>query len=110
MRPLNFKSLSAADLSVDQSGSEISSAFVVEVSAQAVVTGTTPVGVVKLQASNDPLVATHWSDITGASVAVNAVGSFLIPKIDLSYEWVRAVWVATSGTGAVTVNLKTVGY
>ncbi len=70
-------------------------------------------GTLKFQASNDEPVGylaqpTHWSDIPGATVAVSASGSFLIPKIELSYQFIRLVYTNT-GTGTISVVFKAIG-
>jgi len=81
------------------------------VSAQIIATGPI-VGALKLQASNDnpsnpnQSPASNWSDIPSATVSVSAAGVFLIPKTDLCYRWIRAVYTHTSGTGTVTVNIE----
>lgn len=82
------------------------------ISAQIVATGAAA-GTMKLQASNDnppngPSAVTHWNDITGATVAVAAAGSFLIPKTDICYEYIRVVYTNT-GTGTIMVTVKGLG-
>jgi hypothetical protein len=78
--------------------------------------GGSPVGTLKLQFSNDPNTPlgggtpTHWSDIASATVAVTADGTFGISKIDLAYQWIRAVYTNTSGTGTFDVRFKGSGF
>lgn len=109
----------SAPSSASFNGSSIIADQLIACSAQAVNVGT-GVGTVKLQASNDgpglrvdakgnPL-PTNWNDITGATVAVSGAGPFLIPKIDLGYRYIRAVYTFTSGTGTISVNIATLGY
>lgn len=113
MRPSNILSFNAVNLATNQSAAAIPSAFVFEASMIAVVTGASPVGTLKLQASNDdvnpPHLPVNWVDIPSASAAVAATGNFIIPKTDICYKWIRLVWVSTSGTGAITANLQTIG-
>lgn len=63
------------------------------------------VGTGKLQACDDPTIASNWVDIPSATVSVTGAGSFLIPKIDMAYRWVRLVYTNTSGSGNVTGEL-----
>jgi len=82
-------------------------------SAQIATTGGGAGGTLKLQASNDEPVAasavpTNWNDIPSASVVVAGAGSFMIPKIDLCYQWVRVVYTNT-GTGTISVVFKAIG-
>lgn len=94
---------------------------VIAISVQAVSTGT-PTSVLKIQASNDSPVGkpgvssgvftpTNWTDIASATVSIGAAGTFLIPKTDLCYEFIRLVLTGTGGaTGTTTVNIKVLGY
>jgi len=70
-------------------------------------------GTLALQASNDDsqaanFVPTNWSAIPNATVTVTGNGSFLIPKTDLCYQWVRLVYTNT-GTGTISVVFKALG-
>jgi len=81
-------------------------------SAQMAATGS-PIGTMKLQASNDdPTSPTtppaNWSDIPSATVSVSGAGAFLIPKIELCYQWVRIVYT-NSGSGTISVVFKALG-
>jgi hypothetical protein len=81
---------------------------------QVVATGTIA-GAVKLQYSNDPVqspaVPTNWSDIPSATVTLTGTaGVFSIPKTDLCYNWVQAVFTASGGAGTVTATLQGVGF
>lgn len=118
MRMLQSKIVDAVDIATAPASAAIDASYLYSISAQVIVAGSSPVGVLKLQCSNDPIVAanlaadttpSHWSDIPNATVSVSGTGVFLVPKTDLSYQWIRALWVVTSGTGTVTVNIKTIG-
>jgi len=104
--------LNAVDASVNQTSAAVVTKQVFAVSAQGVFTGTT-VGVLKLQFSNDitnpPIAPTNWSDIPSATIAVTAAGNFAIPKTELCYGFIRAVYTATSGAGTATVTLVSLG-
>ena len=79
-----------------------------------VVASGSPVGVVKVQASNLPIHVvpgasdSSWVDLASATVAVSAAGAFLIPITYICYRWVRVVYTKTSGTGAITAHIKTI--
>jgi|SRR6185312_5000575 len=89
---------------------------VLSVSAQAVATGGTVAGTVKFQASNDNVVIgggnvpTNWTDIASATVSVTGAGSFLIPKTEICYQWVRVVYTNSGTGGTIAVMVKTIGF
>jgi hypothetical protein len=90
----------------------ISASLLFSISAQITATGGAA-GTLKFQASNDEFwpnnnVPINWSDIPSASVSVTGDGVFLIPKIDLCYQWVRLVYTNT-GTGTISVVFKALG-
>jgi len=64
------------------------------------ITGTPTAGTFKLQESNDGV---NYVDISGATVAVSAVGTKILTVKDVYADKVRAVYIAT--TGAVVVNI-----
>lgn len=97
---------------------------------QIVIAGaTSPVGTLVLQGSNDSLAdpsspaikgtgvnliplasAMTWTDIAGSSVAVAANNNWVWNAADVGYEWVRAKWTYTSGTGGtLSGRIKTKG-
>lgn len=115
MRQSVYPDINNADASVSQNGTPILSREMFAISAQAVVTGSAT-GTLKLQFSNDIIaqglnltVPTHWSDITGATVAIAGAGTYAIPKTEICYEYVRSVYTAASGTGSISVNSKVLG-
>lgn len=90
-------------------GDPISADQMIAASLQMVITGTAqsaPAGNLLIQVSNDPPLAavpTHWS--TGATLAVSGAGTYLVPKIDISYQFIRALYDNTvSIAAAVLVN------
>ncbi len=121
MRFSNSVNINAASAATNQSGLVIDAAYVSTFSAQAVVTGTST-GTLNIQASNDPSaglavasggtpIPTHWSNIaTIGTVAIAGAGTYLIPKFDVAYRWMRCSFVATNGAaGTITVNVMTQG-
>lgn len=76
----------------------------------------TSAGTIKLQFSNDVYMPnsgiqpTVDVDIPSATVSVTAASKGGIAKIDSCYNWVRAVYTRTSGTGSIVARLKTNGY
>ena len=117
MRNCSNTNINAADLSQDQNGIAIDASSLFAASAHAIVTGSSPAGTLKLQASNDtpPIlggtkIPVNWVDIPNATVSVSGVGDYLIPKTDLAYMFIRAVWAKSAGTGAITVNIKESGF
>jgi hypothetical protein len=113
MRSYNEPILNAADASVNQNSIIVKTENLHLASLQVIMTGTAA-GTVKLQASNDePLnnvAPSNWVDISGATVSVSAAGIFLIPKLDVCYNFLRAVYTFASGTGTVTAKIHMIGY
>lgn len=83
---------------------------VVAISLQMTFTDGAAAGTVKLQASNDNTNPTVWSDVASQTATVAAGATVLIPKFDISYQWMRAVWTSTGGAGTMTAKVKTVGF
>lgn len=113
MKPNLKKVMDAVDASADKNGDAILTSFVLYVSVQAVMTGSST-GTLKLQYSNDPAyspkIPTNWSDIPNATVTIDAAGVFAIPKTDLCYEHVRPVYTKNNGSvGTLTAYMKTIG-
>ena len=71
-------------------------------------------GTLVLQASNDETsvgyatVPTNWSNIPSATVTVSGAGAYLIPKLDVCYQFLRVSYTNT-GTGTISVVLKAIG-
>lgn len=110
MRYYNDPIMSAANAATNQNSSAVNVQLARFASVQAVVTGTAT-GTLKLQVSNDDNgSASNWSDLTGATVSVSSAGAYLIPAQNMCYQFLRAVYTASSGTGTITVNCHTVGF
>ncbi len=86
-------------------------------SVQAVWTGASAAGTVKLQVSNDPVQpvispmtanpsgnVVNWSDYSGTSQVVSGPGSFFWKINDVSELWMRFVFTFSSGTGSLLVQ------
>jgi hypothetical protein len=70
--------------------------------------GSTPIGVLKLQATND---GTNWVDIGGSEAAVNGnTGSFMWNISDHSYDQVRLFYLRASGSGTLNAFFKGIAY
>jgi hypothetical protein len=107
--------LTVPSTAVNTNGIAVDCSNVIQASVHVVATGT-PTGAVKIQVSNDspiglagqngsPWVPTNWVDLASVTIPVTAAGSFLIPKFDVCYQFIRAVYTGT-GTGTAVANLK----
>ena len=78
-------------------------------SAQMVVTGA-GAGTLVIQGSNDPVSSTpvNFTNIPNATVTIAGAGSYLIPKTDLCYAWVRVSYTNT-GSGTIACNMHLLG-
>lgn len=80
---------------------------------QASWTGTSPVGVLKLQASNHAfdqnvnngiLADAIWTDIPGSSLSISSnTGDHMYDISEVYYEAIRVVYTATSGVGSISL-------
>jgi hypothetical protein len=78
----------------------------------------TPTGTFKLQVSCDPPAQspsepigtpTHWTDLVNSAYAVNASGDYLWNVYDCMYNYIRLVYVDTSGgTSTATITNATI--
>lgn len=116
MRSVSYVAL--ADVTTNTlTGSPIPATQVTQCTVIASVAGATaPVGTLKLQASNDQapgfptssFVPTTWVDVK--TTAVSGDGSYQISYTNVAYEWLRVVYVATSGSGGLlTATFEGVG-
>lgn len=121
MRPNTKTNIATISAAIDQLGLTIDAQFIMTLSAQAIVTGSST-GTLNIQASNDPLdglavnskgqpIPVTWTNIaTVGTVTLSAAGNFLIPKFDVAYRWLRCSYVHNNGAaGTVTVNVTTQG-
>jgi hypothetical protein len=111
MKFVRDNTIELADATATTNGPAIDANQLISMSVQAIKAADAE-GTVKLQASNDegpPSGAgappSNWTDIASATVTLTASpGTFLIPKTDLCYRWVRVVYTRTGGGGALTVK------
>ena len=77
-------------------------------SVQATFTGS-PVGSIKLQASNNPALL-GWDDVTGPGVttvtAVTSAGTYMVNVEFAGYSQVQLVYTATSGSGTLNAQIN----
>lgn len=71
---------------------------------QATFTGS-PVGTIKLQGSNDPVLL-GYTDITETIVAVSAAGSYMVNVEFPAYSFVQLVYIKTSGSGVLNAKIN----
>lgn len=116
MRVNNDAYITSADMSAASiTGAPINLESIYCYSIQIVVTGGPPTGTLKLQMSNDlgtDIIGTNitnWTDITGATIAVAAAGSFAFYVDAASYRWVRMVYTRTAGSGTLNARSNTKG-
>lgn len=116
MKVMNQPTFVGASVAVNQTGTPFDVSECQLAAAQGVFTGTGITGTLKLQGSLDPAnsssttaAPTNFTDIAGATIAVGAAGSFMIPITQLCYNWIRLVYVFSAGTGTVTANVKAIG-
>lgn len=62
-------------------------------------------GTLKLQASKNDVNA-NYVDITGSSQAVTASANHEWNVTSAQYQFIRAVWTASSGTGNLTIEIQ----
>lgn len=112
MRQLQEIIFNAGNVAGNLTGNTIWAGQLFAVSAQSSVTGTVA-GTMKFQFSNDvvaPGVApTNWSDIPNATVAISNTALYAIAKTDLCYNYIRLVYVSTSGSGTMTASINAQG-
>lgn len=119
MRSSDFLAMNAVSAAVDQVSNVIDAQMVVNMSAIAIVTGTST-GTLNIQVSNDQPssfdtngrpVITNWTVPTGITVSVTGAGTFVIVPFEFCYRWARVQFVHGNGAaGTITVNVKSNGF
>lgn len=113
MKFYNESIIRAANAASNQNSIAVDSKLCRFASLHVTTTGTAA-GAIKLQVSNDevePGVSpTNWSDLSGATVSISGANTYLIPAQNMSYQFVRAVYTVSSGTGTITANMHMIGY
>jgi hypothetical protein len=95
-----------ASLTVDSNAIDCSQIYAV--SLQANFSSNTLEGNLVLQGSNDLTTPTNWSNIDSETVTTGSVT--LIPTTQICYQFIRAQWVPTAGSGTVTININSQGF
>lgn len=112
MRQLNVNDI-PLQAAATVNGQAIISQNIFAASASIVCTGAAA-GTLQFQACNDDTQGpsntspTNWVNISGESVVVAGAGTYLIPKFDVCYEFIRVTYTNT-GTGTISANIKMLG-
>ena len=119
MRVLHEILLPSSDASITEISLPGLLAHVWGYSVQAIFTGT-PVGSIRLQGSSDPAPdanfsaanypVVNWTDIANSTQVVSGAGTVAYDVVKTGYNWVRAIYTASSGTGTVTIQFVTKGF
>lgn len=113
MRAMNKVVFDAADGTTDQTSAAFDTSQTIMASLQAVSAGGAVTAVIKLQGSNDEpsdVAPATWSDIPSGSVNITAAGTYLVPKTEICYRWIRVLYDVSAGGGTITAKLFTLGY
>lgn len=114
MRQSSELVFTAQDISTTSTSAAFRVNYGLSFSIQAVFSGGgSPVGVLKVQLSNDSPTTgnpVNWSDLAGATVSVSADGVVHIPKTEICYQFLRFIYTTTSGTGVCTARLNVIGF
>jgi hypothetical protein len=103
MRVFEFQLMTAGDMSGSLASASQQLTQMAMCAIQASWSGSSPVGSLKLQISNDN---TIWSDYTGSDVAVNGNGNFMWNILSTAFPYVRVAYTFTSGTGSLTIKVN----
>lgn len=114
MKTFNKKALDAAATYSTTNSSAIDAGNVYAASVQAVTTGASTAGTVKLQGSNDMpssgapyptngFTPTNWTDIASASANLSGATTALIPVTSICHQFLRVVYTPT-GAGVQTIT------
>ena len=117
MGPSKFLAISAADASVNQVSAAIVLDQMLYASIVVLMTGAST-GTLKVQVSNDLMpqpasspVPTNWVDLAGISVVMTANSTFIIPKFDVCYGYMRLVYTKNNGSaGTISAFVKTISF
>jgi len=100
------------DLSTDQTSQYTNIQFLDNVGITVLWTGTSPVGQITVQGSNDPnngvTAPTNWVDLDfGSTINISGnSGGHLININQRSFGWIRMIYTAVSGTGTMSATLN----
>ena len=103
--------LKAASLGADVASVAVNIEHITRMSLHLILTGT-PVGAIQLQCSNDPVAdgdsVINWIDYTDGVAAVSGAMGVMFNLKEISFKWIRVIYVRSSGTGAITCNTYSV--
>lgn len=113
---VNYELLASTSIAVNVESNVFLAGRLGGFAVQAVTTGTAA-GTLKLQCSNDagviPEAGEHaatgianWEDVADATEAVNGADVYTLQSTSQFYRWCRVVYVATSGTGNMTLRVS----
>lgn len=117
MRFLPKQIVTAGSMAANVTSEVIDLNQVVVYAIQAVWTGGTADGTLKLQLSNQIVsptpatsnpgsLVTQWTDYTGSSTVVAGAGDFMWNCNNPGYRWVRLVFTRGSGTGTLNATIS----
>ena len=106
MRVLQETIINAVDATTNPTSIAIDASQWVAASIQGYVTSSAS-GTLNFQASNEATAPTNW--VTLVSVAMTSSNPGMLVIYPCTYNFVRATWTNSSGTGNLTVNLKSDG-
>ena len=122
MRNVNATAISSPDTG-NQTGNAIDTGQLFQISFQAYFGDNEAAGTFKIQASNDvfnPLVNNNttgvfvpinWTNIPNASVSITGGATSIIPGLNMSYRWIRAVYTYSSGgSSTINVTMDSIGF
>ncbi len=116
MRYVNVRMLNATSTSVASSSTHIDASQMYSATVQAVVTGASSAGALKIQGSNDMptgqagiaqsnFTPTNWSDIALSTIPISGATVIIVPVTPICHQWVRVV---TTQTAAVVQTVTAV--
>lgn len=102
----NSNSITAASMGADATGTGLDVAEATHVAVQSVWSGgSTPVGLLLVQASNDD---STYTTIDSQAVSGDS-GSLIYKASDVGYRYIRAFYDRTSGSGTLSVKISAKG-
>jgi hypothetical protein len=102
----NWLAISNGDMSGDITSPATAISYLDNVGIQVSWTGTAPVGVINVQASNDS--GATWTDMsfTPSPAVSGASGSILLSATGVPYTDLRVQYIRTSGTGTLKASIS----
>lgn len=117
--PVQLANAASMGASINSKGMELFQGFVYSI--QAIWTGASAAGTIKIQVSNDNVPPVqyssmgddasnpsarviNWIDYPATDQTISGPGQFMWNFSDTGYAWVRVVFTRASGTGSLTIN------